>query len=280
MTLDELFPDEDYRFHFRFERGNPRDFFGETNAHGRLMAERKQWIENSPGRCVVVLPECAPLLEETSEFARQWRRLKQEPVPSGDEAKDRTASTSTATQCADLGCHWEPDFLLMKLEMAGQVRLVGGCVCFPSSWSLEEKIGQPIEVVHGVVPGLNSAIGSQIQGFLAKLRPGVAWLRNNWGLTRSAELNQHPARKLPRLDQTVTVKEVWLRLEHQALIALPLSNGVLFGIRLEVRPFSEVCQDRMLAARFSRALQTMPESMAVYKGLADARDKLIQLLQS
>jgi len=244
------------------------------------MAERKQWIENSPGRCVVVLPECAPLLEETSEFARQWRRLKQEPVPSGDEAKDRTASTSTATQCADLGCHWEPDFLLMKLEMAGQVRLVGGCVCFPSSWSLEEKIGQPIEVVHGVVPGLNSAIGSQIQGFLAKLRPGVAWLRNNWGLTRSAELNQHPARKLPRLDQTVTVKEVWLRLEHQALIALPLSNGVLFGIRLEVRPFSEVCQDRMLAARFSRALQTMPESMAVYKGLADARDKLIQLLQS
>ena len=280
MTLVELFPDEDYRFHFRFERGDPGNFFGQTGAYARLMAERKYWIETSPERYVAVLPECAPLLEETAEFARQWGNLKQEAVASREREKDTTLAASTATQCAVLGCHWEPDFLILKLETGGQVRLVGGCVCFPSSWSLEEKIGQPIDVVHGVVPGLNSAIGAQIQGFLAKLRPGLAWLRSNWGVTRSAELNQHPTRKLPRLDETITMDQVWLRLEHQALMALPRSNGVLFGIRLEVRPLSEVRENRLLADRFRRALQTMPEPMAVYKGLANAREKLIQLLQS
>jgi hypothetical protein len=179
----------------------------------------------------------------------------------------------------DLGAAWEPDFLFLKPDRAERIILVGGCVCFPSSWSLAEKMGHPIETIHGVVPGLNPAIGNQIHGFLTKLRPGPAWLRANWGLTRSAELNQHPDRKLPRLDSAVRLEETWLRIERQMLAALPKNRGVLFAIRIAMHPLVEIKQNLQIAPRLRRALETMPEAMAQYKGIAGARARLISMLR-
>ena len=112
------------------------------------------------------------------------------------------------------------------------------------------------------------------------MKPNIAWQRTNWGLSRSAELNQHPERALPRLDATVHLEEVWLRVEHQALVALPRNHGILFGIRIAIHPLAELKQDPAVASRFSRALQTMPEDMAQYKNLAAARSTIIALLRS
>ena len=72
-------------------------------------------------------------------------------------------------------------------------------VCFPSSWRPEEKNGLPVHAIHSPVPTLNKNLGARIDKFLANLEPGKAWERSNWGLSRSAELNQHPTRDIPRL---------------------------------------------------------------------------------
>ena len=157
--------------------------------------------------------------------------------------------------------------------MPGRKRL-----CFPSSWRLSEKLGKTIEFIHGVVPELNTNLGPAIHKFLAGLKPGAASLRFNWGLSRSAELNQHPDRSLPRLDGSMSLEEVWLRVEEQALVALPKSHGILFGIRLVNRPLAAIRADQLARARLRRALATMPEPMAVYKGIAPARARLLELL--
>ena len=272
MTLTELFPEADYGFRLRFERSEPGEFFRPTAEHRDLISQRSHWLETEPSRYAALLPQGVPLLNETIEFA-----LAQN-VVCPDLTLTNTPDEAWG-RCLTLGKNWEPDFLLLALEPADTVRLVGGCVCFPSSWSLEEKIGHPIEAIHEIVPGLNATLGAQIHGFLAKLRPGVAWHRSNWGLSRTAELNQHPARRLPRLDDTIRLDEVWLRVEHQALLALPRSKGILFGIRLALHPLADVCADRALASRLVRALGTMPEVMAKYKGLATARERLIALVR-
>jgi hypothetical protein len=139
-------------------------------------------------------------------------------------------------------------------------------------------MGRPLELIHDVVPGLNEQLGARIGTFLRRMAPGMAWQRANWGLSRSAELNQHPARALPRLDATVTADEVWLRVEHQALVALPKTEGVLFGIRIAVHPLARVKMDPAAVAGLRRALQTMSAEMAGYKNLATARDAIIGML--
>jgi hypothetical protein len=284
MTLADLFPDEDYGFKMRFERGPAGEFFHPTARHDELIAQRRHWIEADPENCLALLPDGVPLLEETLDFARTEGTLP--PTfnlqPAICNPQSATPNLQPATchlqSLASLGSLWEPDFLLLKLDSESRMRLLAGCVCFPSSWSLTEKIGHPIETIHGVVPGLNHAIGNQIHSFLSKLRPGVAWLRANWGLSRSPELNQHPQRKLPRLDADVGVEEVWLRVEHQTLVALPRTQGVLFGIRIAVHPLAALREDRLIAERLSRALRSMPEPMAQYKGIATARDQVLTLL--
>ena len=267
MTLAELFPDGDYRFQLRFERGEPADFFAPTPKHTELIAERRRWLRVEPQTYAALLPPGEALLEEVVELAGNWNGV----IPPD--------SATPWQKCLALGESWETDYLLLKADEEQKIRLYGGCLCFPSSWRLSEKIGQPIEFIHGPVPGLNASIGAGIHKFLTNLKPGAASLRHNWGLSRSPEMNHHPDRALPRLDATVNADEVWLRVEHQALVALPKSGGILFGIRVVNHPLMEVKEDAIAAARLCLALRTMPEEVAAYKGLATARCRIIQLLQ-
>ena len=272
MNLSELFADEDYRFHLGLRRGSPSEFFQPTAEHASLIAERQHWLKSKPSTCSALLPPGEALLDECLALAREWQTI------SPEQNKQLAALASPPERCLRLGEIWEPDFLLLQADASTEFQLVGGCVCFPSSWSLAEKLGRSLDFIHGPVPGLNAQLGRSIDLFLNKLAPGPAWLRHNWGLSRSPELNQHPSRALPRLDESVALSEVWLRVEHQALITLPRSRGVLFGIRIARHPLIEVKQDPAVAARLIHALRTMPDAVAAYKGLATARSRVMDLL--
>lgn len=268
----ELFPDEDYRFHMGLRRGAPGEYFRAGAERAELCAERQRWLQQSPSTYSALLPAGEPLLAETIRLAREWNNL------SSEQMEQLAGAPNAHDRCVQLGGMWEPDFLLLQADAAGEFQLVGGCVCFPSSWSLAEKIGHPMASIHGPVPGLNASLGRSIDTFLVRLTPGSAWLRQNWGLSRSPERNQHPARLLPRLDATVDPSELWLRVEEQALVALPQSRGVLFTIRIRTEPLAAVRAERDAASRLARALRSMSPEVAAYKGLAAARERIIQLL--
>ena len=267
MPFADLFPDEDYRFSLRFGRGEPAAFFGATMRRVELLAQRRHWLRAQPDTYAALLPQGVELLEEATALARNRNGFA-----------PKTSSGSPWEECLALGEFWEADYLLLKCDADGEIRLYGGCLCFPSSWRLSDKIGKPIQFIHEPVPGLNAAVGPAIHKFLAGLKPGTASLRHNWGLSRSAEMNQHPDRHLPRLDANVNAEEVWLRVEHQALVALPQSGGILFGIRIANHSLAEVKADALACVRLRHALETMPETMAVYKGIAPARKRLLELL--
>ena len=278
LPMEIILPDRDYGFQMRFVKGDVATFFRprERAAAGgsTRLTERRRWIESDPATCVALLPEGEDLLGETLELAVSLRTLPDD----GDAA--RFDGLTPAAQCRALGEFWEPDFLLLRPDGNGIVRLVGGCLCFPSHWDLREKLGRSMAAIHGVVPGLNEALGTPIDKFLRRIKPGVSWERYNWGLSRTPELNLHPSRDLPRLDATVALDEVWWRLEEQSLVALPDSGGVLFGIRLVIQPLREILADPAARRGVIRAVETMPEPMARYKGIAPARARLLALMES
>lgn len=257
-VLAELFADGPYRLQMRFERGRIAGFYRASSDAVSVLEERQRWIRQTPALCLAEEPSAQPLLDEASGLL----------------------GLAGGLNCAELGARLEPDFLLMRPNPNGSFHLAAGCVCFPSSWDLREKIGRELDFIHAPVPGLNAALGTQIQGFLQKIRPNISWNRTNWGLSRSPELNQHPERNLPRLDASVNVTEVFLRIEYQSLAALPVTEGILFGIRIAVHPLPEVIAEPQAAQRLARALETMPEDLARYKGLATARSRVVDLLRT
>jgi dimethylamine monooxygenase subunit A len=261
-SLAELFPEGDYRFHLSLRRDQPATFFQAQDATGAILKERAHWLAVDPPRYAALLPEGFPLVEEFVGLAAEW---------SG------TGQSSERSGIHELGARFEPDLLFLSADEKGEFRLRGGALCFPTGWALEEKLGHPMEFIHAVVPGLNSTLGNPIQQFLSRLKPGQAYLRDNWGLAASDELNLHPARQLPAPSPPVDLQQLWLRVEHQALLALPRTGGVVFGIRISLHRLDRVAQDPA-ADRLRKALVTMPREIAAYKRLDTIREDVIRLL--
>lgn len=228
------------------------------------MAERRQWLRESPRHYVAATEHALPLINETARLL----------------APDVTLSSDPIRDLIEIGCALEPDIVLLKKSADEIFRVVAGCVCFPSSWSLPEKLGLPLDRVHSVVPSLNASIGAPISRFLAKMQGGAAWERSNWGLSAVPDRNQHPARDLPRLAPPLNAENVWLRVEDQILATLPESGALLFGIRIVSDTIAHLQSNQPnVAERLHRALATMPDEMAAYKNLAHARVELLELLR-
>lgn len=274
MNLNEILSDKDFGLQMRFTKRGVADFFKPGASHELIISERKKWISSDPNLHLALLDEGVELLDETIELASTLGTL-----PAGVHP-DSFAGLNPHQKCQNLGELWEADFLLMKPDDKGVFRLYGGCLCFPSHWDLNQKIGLSMAEIHSPVPTLNETLGRQIDGFLRLIKPGISWERANWGLSRTPELNLHPSRKLPRLDASVTLEEVWFRLEQQSLVSLPKSGGILFGIKLLISPMAEIKANPEACRSMIRTLSTMPEPMAVYKGIAPARQRLIELLES
>lgn len=270
MDFTPLLPDRDFDLRMRFQKGEVASFFQSRHTPPEVLAERTRLLDESPTRYAALAREGEALLEETIGLAISLDTISR---TSFDDLPP-------FEKCRALGKVWEADFLLMKPDAEGTFRLFGGCVCFPSHWDLGEKMGLPMTTIHQPVPGLNKTLGRQINGFLEKIKPGISWERGNWGLSRSPERNLHPSLDLPRLDDSVTVEEVWWRLEEQSLVALPDSGGILFGIKLVIRPLIEIKQNEDSRLGLIRALETMSDEMAAYKGILPARQRLLDLLSS
>jgi len=261
-----LFPAGEFRWSIGLRPGDARAFFAPTVEHEEVLAERSHWLQEMPGDCALLTEDGVPLLREAVSLASEWG----------------TANTGRADGLAvaalqHLGRAWEPDFVLLSLK-EDQLTVEGGVVCFPSSWSLREKLGHSLDFTHSVVPDLNTQLAPRIHKALAQLAPGAAWERENWGLSRDAERNHFIARPRRRLDASVTPKEVWLRIERQVLMKMPGTGGILFGIRLEIAPWLEVVSDPEAVESLKRALASMPAEAAHYKGIHEAREVILHWL--
>lgn len=265
--LDRLFPDEDFGFRMKFHKGAISDFYNDTPNHSELAQERRKWISQDSPKYVALEQRGIPVLNEAFHT-----------VFNGIQV-DGEQPLEAHQLCEFLAIRVEPDFLLLTPGAdSGTFELCGGSVCFPSSWSLEEKMGKPLQLIHAPVPGLNASIGDQMNLFLRNMRPDVSWNRLNWGLSRSPELNQHPSRTLPRLDDSTPADEIHLRVEWQSLVALP-SAGILFGIRIFVCPLSHVIKVNRWRRGLKRGLTTMPREVALYKNLWHARNRILSILE-
>lgn len=247
----------DFRFDMGLRRGSTAYF--RNSGPPDLLAERRALLEaGDPSPYAAALDGAEPQLVDAADFARSLD------IPVGNPASP-----------VELGCLWEPDFVLLD----DALRVQAGCVCFPSFWSLPEKLGEAIDPVHAPVPGLNADLGAKIRTFLERLKPGEVWERWNWGLAATPERNCHPATLRPRLDATATLAGTWFRVEHQALVRLPATGAVLFGIRIESRTLhEEMAASPGFGATLKRLLETMPDAVIHYKGLAACRERLIALL--
>ena len=259
-NLLELFPEDGFGFRLTLRRGTPADFFRPSVESASILAERRRVLAESPHHYAIVPEMAQSAWTEFCARAEEW---------IGQDLSDNPVT---------VGGMVEPDVLLMTRDRDGVFRLAGGVVVFPSHWALADKLGQTLSEIHGVVPGLNSAIGPAIDRYLEKLKPGFAAGRPNWGLAATATMNLHPATHPARLVRGMSFDDIWLRVEEQNLSVLPESGAILFGIRIERVRLRVVLADDEVRRRFRHTLETMPAAVATYKGLNEVMPDLLARL--
>jgi dimethylamine monooxygenase subunit A len=159
------------------------------------------------------------------------------------------------------------------------------CVCVPSHWAPEEKIGLAFAAVHTPVAD-NAALQSAGSHLVQLVTGGDCWERFVWTVSPSGRHDQHPRRhaRTPWPDPTdagAFAQHCFLRAEHQTFF--PVGRGTrqaVFTIRVMLQPLTQAISSPGTAQRMHDSLASMSDAVLAYKGLAGAREPLLRWLHA
>lgn len=168
----------------------------------------------------------------------------------------------------------QEDFILLREDDAGALRVIAGALHFPSVWRLTDKLGQEFLAVHAPVRGFADAeVGEKSRLFLKHLRPGRPVWRSNWTLQATDRLDTSPevaddwiaGRRAVTRENAAAV--LHLRIEYQKLFRLPTTGAVVFSIHTLLVPLPELAGAEPEAGLTLGALRSLDAEVARYKGL-------------
>jgi hypothetical protein len=253
------------------------------------MSQKRELLKRQRGDVVAVVVDSEPARRETwdvltAHLTQEWPDWFER-----DGGCMRNHLTGESWALKDPGCDpleaaallVQEDLCLVKLRPEGPV-LTAGVVCFPSRWRLGEKIGRPLAGVHEPVPFYGERLARPVDRFMAVVKPGHIAVRLNWSLMDDPALFQ-PGGKFRTDHHAVITSEnagekLFVRVERQTLSRLPVSNAVLFTIRVHVYPLQRVVARPEIAARLAEAIRALPPETTRYKSLIGFRTALLDYL--
>lgn len=210
----------------------------------------------------------------------RWSIRKGEPVGDGDPSIGAIlADLPRAQRATALLClAFEEDFAVLDGDTATVPWLA---VCLPSRWAPAEKVGRHFAEIHA--PVADSTMLASASASLARLVTGdERWERFVWTISADPHLNQHPAQGASAwpagADAETLAGHASFRSEHQTFIPISGTHRAVFTIHVESRPLIEAVAVGDAAQRVHEALASMTPAVLAYRGLVDARVRLLAWL--
>lgn len=159
------------------------------------------------------------------------------------------------------------------------------CVCVPSHWAPEDKLGLSFAAVHAPVAD-NALLQSAGDKLVQLVTGGDCWERFVWTVSPSGRFDQHPRRQArtpwpQATDPQAFADQCFLRAERQTFF--PVGRGTrqaVFTIGVMLQPLTQAVATGQQAQRLHDSLTSMSDAVLAYKGLATAREPLLRWLQT
>jgi hypothetical protein len=251
------------------------------------LTARRQLLDAQRGEVLAALPESGPGQRELLELLLDHlpRRFPEQYRRAAGCIENRITSERfviAAWEDAPLelaGRLVQEDLCLMQRGEDGY-RLVAAVLCFPAHWRLGDKLGRPLEAIHGPVPGFGERLAGPVDRFFASIQVTRPVWRVNWSLVDRPTLFLPPEHR--GHPQPVSAEragaQLWLRVERQTLRRLPRSGDVVFGIRTHVDPLADAIDSPAAARALAARIREMPDAMARYKSILPIRAPLLAWL--
>lgn len=160
----------------------------------------------------------------------------------------------------------QEDLVLMSSKNS-KFYLTAASLSAPSHWSLVEKFSKSLMDLHEGVPSYKESIGQRVDEIFDKLPSERILERFNWSIYDNPKLFQ-PVNSKPNVKFTETeASKLFMRVERQTIRKLPLSDSVLFTIRVYVDPILSLLEDKRLLESLQLALENLTDPMKKYKSI-------------
>jgi hypothetical protein len=178
---------------------------------------------------------------------------------------------------ATLGRLAQEDFLILdRAAGAAEHVLIGAILCFPSRWSLAEKMNRPLSGIHERVPAYDGGLGTRVQRLFDALTPERPLVRANWLVHSVSEFFQPKLFTGTNKPQEQTGR-FWLRVERQSVLKLAQCGAAIFTVKTLVTPIEALHEDHR--AGLIAALEGQGDAMRAYHGGAAHAEAAIAALR-
>jgi hypothetical protein len=201
------------------------EVFAEQMAYrDRLIAERPEDVHallpGAEGAAEELLDAVLAHVEGAPGYARRGGSVRR---PDGVEVPLDGPPLIAAGRLA------QEDFcLLEKAEGTTEHRLTGAILCFPSNWTLAEKLGHGLARIHLPVEAYDEGIARRVQRMFDLIRPEAPVMRANLLVYGKHDL-YNPRREFDR-HRPAPDEARFIRVERQVLMRLPRTRAVVFSI--------------------------------------------------
>lgn len=226
----------------------PEDWIFQDEAYAGQMRLRDALIAAQPEAVHALLPEAVDAARELLDEVLTLL-MKNASYEVGLKQVIRTdgvaVSLDYSAPLLTLGRLVQEDFVI-HLPEGREHAMKAAILCFPASWTLSEKIGHPLSVIHRPVPEYDENLGARVQRLFDAIRPGQPLWRAN------ALLYEDPALHQPRREGEIRPRPLsrnYLRSERQALLRLPKTGAVVFSIHTSVVHVNNVPPEALAAFR-------------------------------
>lgn len=216
---------------------DPATWLQVDDAFGLQMAERARLLAARRDDVLALLPEARAAADELLQYILDW--LGENGQGYEVSAKDvrRPDGVRIALDRADpmgtLGHLVQEDLCLM--EKRGDEHVLSAAVlCFPASWRLADKIGQPLTVIHVPVPDYDDRLAKRVQRLFDGVQVGRPLWRFNALRYGAPDLFQPRSRMVPKDLAEDDADYPYLRSERQCVLRLPKTRACVFSIHTYV----------------------------------------------
>ena len=214
---------------------DPDDWIIVDDAHAAQMAARGRLLAERRDRVLAMDDAALPAAQELLDavLAVLEARPDHEVTPGQVRRPDGvTVALHRDDPMTTLGQLVQQDLCLMEKRAEEHV-LTAAVLCFPASWTLEEKFMRPLTGIHVPVDSYDDSMARRVQRFFDGVQVGRPLWRFNALWYVDPTLHQ-PRREADRRPERGAEEADYLRTERQSLVRLPRSGAVVFGIHTSV----------------------------------------------
>ena len=201
------------------------------DAFSQQMALRDELIETKRDKVLAISDQANEAAVELSKMALEFSIKSLGYQKSNDEVI-RPDEVSIKIDLSDpmrfLGRLVQNDFCILQ-KVGDEHVLTAASLCFPASWSLEEKFLKPLIDIHIPVKEYNEEIAKRVQRLFDGLQVSRPVWRFNALYYEEPDLFQPRSVNQPR-KKPAPNQVNYFRSERQTLIKLPETMAIVFGI--------------------------------------------------